>query len=134
MDSVNSSRWSIDETKILLSMWSEENIQDQLDGTVRDGEVYKKLERMMKEKSFNRSSSQIRTRIKVLKRNYREQRDKLKTTGQSGKIKFQFYAQMDSVLGHREGTEPTGVLETSIPGLDNNGKLNFLSLFRDVKY
>lgn len=112
MDSVaNSSRWTVAETKILLTMWADEYIQDQLDGTVRDAEVYKQLEKMMREKSFNRTSSQIRTRIKALKRGYREQKDKLKTTGQSGKISFPFFDTMDRVLGHREGTDPTGVIE-----------------------
>lgn len=34
-------------------MWCEENVQDQLDGTVRDAEVYRKLEKAMREKGFN---------------------------------------------------------------------------------
>ena len=122
----NSSRWSTEETDVLLDLWSSEEIQDVFDGTVRDAETYKKLASMLQTSGYTRTAIQVKTRIKTLKKLYREQKDKLAQTGTGNKVKFVFFKKMDAVLGHREASAPSNVLQSEIPGLQNIGKKNSL--------
>ena len=46
---MSSNRWSDDETRGLLSVWSATEIQAKFDGTVRDAEVYRNISDLLAE-------------------------------------------------------------------------------------
>lgn len=112
---VNSARWTTDETNVLLNLWSSNEVQSQLDGTVRDAEVYRILSMKFREAGFHRTGAQIKTRIKILKRAYRIEKGKLDSESCSGKNLFRYYQQMDRVLGDGTASPPPVVLEEVRP-------------------
>lgn len=112
---VNSGRWTTDETNVLLNLWSSNEIQRQLDGTVRDAEVYRILSMKLREAGFQRTGVQIRTRIKILKRSYRTEKGKIDSGSCSNKNLFRYYQQMDRVMGDGKASPPPIVLEEVRP-------------------
>lgn len=132
---VNNGRWTTDETNVLLNLWSSNEIQAQLDGTVRDAEVYRILAMKLREAGFQRTAVQIKTRIKILKRSYRIEKGKMDSGSGSGscssKNLFRYYQQMDRVLGDGKASPPPIVLEeirpesikiASVKSVKNTGK------------
>ena len=112
---VNGARWTTEETNFLLNAWSSDDIQSQIEGTVRDAEVYRVLAQKLLEGGYHRSSAQVKTRIKVLKKLYRAQKNK-KDKSKSSKTLFRYYKQIDRVLGgRRKDSSPPGILEEEVP-------------------
>lgn len=111
----NNGRWTTDETNFLLNLWSSNEIQSQLDGTVRDAEVYRILSMKFREAGFQRTGVQIKTRIKILKRSYRTEKGKLDSGSSSGKMLFRYYQQMDRVMGDGKASPPPIVSEEVRP-------------------
>ena len=64
--------WSNEETKTLVSIWGEANVQNQLDGVVRNKVVYEKIAVEMGKLGFERNWQQCRTKIKNLTHKYRK--------------------------------------------------------------
>lgn len=110
---INGSRWTTDETNFLLNLWSSKNIQSQIEGTVRDAEVYRILSMKMQEAGFQRNAGQVKTRIKILKKMYREQKGKKGSAPCNGKLLFRYYQQIDRVLG--DGGKESPTLEEEAP-------------------
>ena len=59
----------------LIKLWSEEAIQEQLEGCKKNKDVYDKLARLMEEAGYQRSGQQCRDKIKKLKGDYRKVKD-----------------------------------------------------------
>ena len=55
--------WDADATKALISIWGQENVQNQLDSITRNSVIYQKIEQRLEaegyHKSLNRSPPQI---------------------------------------------------------------------------
>ena len=64
--------WGDDETRQLISLWGDEQIQSELqDFSVRNNVVHGKLADAMKEHGFNRDAKQVKTKVKHLREVYR---------------------------------------------------------------
>ena len=103
--------WSKEETFKLISIWSEDNIQAQLEGCKRDREVYSKISRELSLAGYNRTYEQCGEKLKKLKAEYKKISDKRKETGQGRYPEWDYYDAMDCVLGHKPSTQPAVVVD-----------------------
>ena len=110
--------WSNSEVSLLIALWGEEGVQEQLEGAKRNKHVYDKIAKQMQEKGSSKTSEQCRAKMKKLKLDYRKIKDKHNKTGQ-GRKKWKFYEPLDSILGHRPTTRPV-MLDTSANELNRD--------------
>ena len=108
--------WTDHEIKALIAVWGEGNVQDELDGAVRNKVVYERIAHKLQEHGqYHRDWKQCRDKIKNLKTKYKEIKDNNGETGR-GRKSCKSFDEMDRILGHR----PTSVLpvlfELSLPG------------------
>lgn len=103
--------WSDSEVIMLIQLWREEGVQEQLKGAKRKKHVYEKIVKEMQKKGCDKTAEQCRM-MKKLKLEYRKVKDKHSKTGQ-GRNSWKFLQQMDAVLGHRPATRPAVSLDTS---------------------
>ena len=64
--------WSAEETRALVSVWGEANIQSELDGVTRYRTVFERIAKEMAELGFEKTWQQCRTKIKNLTQRYRK--------------------------------------------------------------
>ena len=62
------SLWSDEEVRALIAIWGEANVQEELDGAVRNKVVYQDISRKLQEQGYNREWEQCKTKIKKFKR------------------------------------------------------------------
>ena len=106
-----SNTWSDEETKLLILLWSDQNIQEQLENhSIRNKVVYANLADGMIKGGFNRNAKQCESKIKQLKEKYRSYKDRIAKSGASKKPKF--FEEVDQVLGTRPQTRPSFVLDS----------------------
>ena len=103
--------WSDSEVRALISIWGESDIQEELDGAVRNRVVYEEIAKKMKEQGYDRDSGQCRNKIKNLKKEYKAVKDNNKETGR-GRKTCKFFTELDHILGHRPATVPHSLLDT----------------------
>ncbi|KAM7178636.1 ATP-dependent (S)-NAD(P)H-hydrate dehydratase isoform 4-T4 [Macrochelys suwanniensis] len=96
--------WSDLETRALLEIWGEADVQSALDGNFRNSHVYRDVACRLAELGFERTPEQCRIRIKGLKRQYYQARDGLKKNGHARKI-CKYYDEMDRILSCRGGPD-----------------------------
>ena len=116
-DTVNSinrgSFWSDEEVHLLVSIWADEKIQQQLDSCVCKRPICEKMAMCLKEESnFDRTYLQIKEKIKQLKKTYRGIKD---NNGASGRRRrtFNLFQHIDECMGDRPLTQPVSILESS---------------------
>ena len=73
--------WSDNEVQCLLALWSDVAIQRELLGTYRKAPVWRKLAEELKKRNFDRTPAQVDTKIKQLKKQYKDKIDKLRNSG-----------------------------------------------------
>ena len=105
--------WRDEETKKLIEVWGEEDIQAQLEGCTRNKAVYEKISREMAASQYERSAVQCREKIKKLRTEYKKIKDRHNKTGQGMKT-LKFYEQLNDIFGHKPTTKPDNVLDTSL--------------------
>ncbi|XP_041857519.1 ATP-dependent (S)-NAD(P)H-hydrate dehydratase isoform X5 [Melanotaenia boesemani] len=89
--------WSDVETRTLLNIWGEQDIQVALDGNFRNSFVYRDVSRRLGVMGFERTPEQCRVRIKSLKRQYLLAKEgNLRNNGQYHKILFERYYSLGS--------------------------------------
>ena len=103
--------WSKEETFKLISIWSEDNIQAQLEGCKRNHEVYSKISCDLSLAGYSRTYEQCREKIKKLKAEYKKISDKRKETGQGRYPEWEYYDAINRVLGHKPSTQPAVVVD-----------------------
>ena len=103
--------WADKEVKALIAIWGEGNVQEELDGAVRNKVVYQNISKKMKEQGYNRDWEKCRTKIKNLKKQYRVVKDHNGETGR-GRKTCKFYKELDHILGHRPASVPAALLDT----------------------
>lgn len=64
--------WSADETKALISVWSDEQILLKMEQTYRNKHVYSEISERLKDLGVKRTWKQCQNKIKALKWRYRE--------------------------------------------------------------
>ena len=104
--------WTREETFKLISLWSEDVIQEQLEGCRRNSLVYRKIADDLYEAGYSRSLEQCRDKIKKLKGEYKKVHDKRETTGEGRYPEWEFFDALDNVLGPKHSTEPPTVIES----------------------
>ena len=105
------SSWSDNEVRALISIWGEDNIQEELDGAVRNQVIFNNIATKMRERGYERDWQQCRTKIKNLKKEYRQTKDHNGQTGRGRKV-CKFYRELDNILGHRPASVPAVLLDT----------------------
>ncbi|XP_029980434.1 ATP-dependent (S)-NAD(P)H-hydrate dehydratase isoform X2 [Sphaeramia orbicularis] len=116
---VNTTRgflWSDVETRTLLNIWGEQDIQTALDGNFRNSFVYRDVSRRLGAMGFERTPEQCRVRIKSLKRQYLLAKEgNLRNNGQYHKI-CKFYDTMERILSNRPALDPQEFIESGVGG------------------
>ncbi|KAM6984756.1 uncharacterized protein FYW47_013742 [Aplochiton taeniatus] len=95
------SSWSPEESQVLLTLWSDESIQEQLLSTVRNETVFSQLSSELASLGFHKTASQCRFKIKKLKQDYK----KIQEQKYSKQHASRWFTIMDGVLGHRPETD-----------------------------
>lgn len=108
--------WSDVETRTLLNIWGEQDIQAALDGNFRNSFVYRDVSRRLGAMGFERTPEQCRVRIKSLKRQYLLAKEgNLRNNGQYHKI-CKFYDTMERILSNRPALDPQEFIESGAGG------------------
>ncbi|KAM4700450.1 ATP-dependent (S)-NAD(P)H-hydrate dehydratase isoform 2-T3 [Discoglossus pictus] len=99
--------WSDMETRALLDIWGEADVQSALDGNFRNSHVYRDVAGRLSELGFERTPEQCRIRIKGLKRQYYQAREGFNKNGHARKI-CRYYDEMDRILSTRPAPATSG--------------------------
>jgi len=108
--------WMNEETFKLIELWSQEDIQAQLEGCKRNQQVYEKISVLMQKEGFSRTYKQCREKVKKLCQQHKKVRDKMHQAGQQGRqhliLKFVFFDAVVHILGNRSATEPKVIIDS----------------------
>ncbi|TRY89247.1 hypothetical protein DNTS_022903 [Danionella cerebrum] len=115
---VNATRgflWSDMETRALLNIWGEHDVQTALDGNFRNSHVYRDVANRLCELGFDRTPDQCRIRVKSLKRQYFQAKEASMSNGQYSKM-CKFYDEMERILSSRPLVERQDIDSVAIGG------------------
>ena len=65
--------WSDCEVRALIAVWGESNVQEELDGAVRNKVIFVAISDELLQQGYNRDWQQCRTKIKINKKEYSRQ-------------------------------------------------------------
>lgn len=113
--------WSDEEIRCLLALWSDEAIQYKLLDAYRKEPVWQKLADELKKNNFERTSKQVSTKIKQLKKQYKDESDKLRKSGVGVEsdneddiyVSFKWFFEIHAVMKRRAVVNPPALLESS---------------------
>ncbi|XP_045140076.1 multifunctional protein ADE2 [Echinops telfairi] len=87
--------WTMPEVKALIGIWSDETIQQQLEGTVRNKRIFEEIAAKLQKLGVERDWKQCRTKYKNLKHEYKILR-MAQDLGMAKSMKF--FTQLDAIL------------------------------------
>ena len=105
------SPWTDEHVKALISVWAEANIQQQLDGAVRNKSVFQEISKRLCETGVEKDWEQCRAKVKNLKTAYKKVNDSNSRSGR-GRKSCRFFDDLDGILGSRPATQPPIVVES----------------------
>ena len=76
--------WSDNKVTCLITLWSDDAVQEKLEGCKKNRDIFERISKDMREAGFDRSGVQCRDKIKKLKQ-YRKVRDHNNQTGNDRK-------------------------------------------------
>uniref|UniRef100_A0A8C6J7D5 Uncharacterized protein n=2 Tax=Melopsittacus undulatus TaxID=13146 RepID=A0A8C6J7D5_MELUD len=90
--------WTVNEVRALIRIWSDKNIQQQLEGTVRNKRIFEQVAARLQKFGIDRDWKQCRTKYKNLKHEYKS----VKSAQDSGSARksMKFFKELDAILGH----------------------------------
>lgn len=94
--------WTVPEVRALIGIWSDKNIQQQLEGTVRNKRIFEQIAAELQKVGIERDWKQCRTKYKNLKHEYRIVR-MAQGLGMTKSMKF--FTELDAILGHNQTEE-----------------------------
>ena len=105
--------WSDKETLELIALWSDDVVQEELEGP-RNKDVYQRICAKLHKKGFERNISQCRDKIKKLKKMYRKVVDNNNFTGRKSR---KFFEELDAIFRVKPATKPSLEIssETGLP-------------------
>ncbi|XP_030649497.1 uncharacterized protein LOC115829483 [Chanos chanos] len=103
--------WSDGETLVLLQLWGDERVQENLRRCPHNGHIYSEISEQLAAHGYSRTSEQCHTRIKRLKLSYRQCRDSL-SLPEAEHVEFKFYGLMEEILKKNPPTKKRVVVET----------------------
>ena len=117
--------WSDNETKLMVTLWSNQKVQEQLENhSVRNKTVFEKLAKGVADGCFNRNSKQCQSKFKHLRELYRNYKDKKARSGAGAAKAPKLFKEMDEVLGTRPQTRPTFLLDSGDLEVNGNSESN----------
>ncbi|XP_044041382.1 uncharacterized protein zgc:113263 isoform X2 [Siniperca chuatsi] len=96
--------WSDEETLNLLNIWGKDSVQRALKGCLKNRHIFTQIAQKMAERGYMRTVEQCQTRIKRLKKCFRQN-----NKGNS-RLEYKFYEQLERILG---SSAPSGVPEVT---------------------
>lgn len=122
--------WSDKETVLLLEIWGDPQVQQDMKRFPHNTPVYSEIAEKLAACGYRRSADQCYTRIKRLKALYRNCQDKLDKGGD--KSEFKFYNIMEKILDSQPSTSSTKAVDaieisedsnsTSVPETDGDSQ------------
>lgn len=103
--------WSDEETRNLLDIWGKDSVQRALKGCLKNRHIFTQIAQKMAERGYMRTVEQCQTRIKRLKKCFRQ-----KNRGKS-RLEYKFNDQLKRVLGssaHSRFSEPANDAEEAV--------------------
>ena len=73
--------WTNAEVFKLIEVWSEEGIQEQLEGSKRNKRIYEKLSSKLRKDGYNKTGEQCHSKVKKLRQDYKKIKDNNGLTG-----------------------------------------------------
>ena len=64
--------WTTEETRVLLKVWGDADIQSRFDGVVRNRHIYERIAENMKKLGYDRTWTQCKNKIKNIVQRYRK--------------------------------------------------------------
>ncbi|XP_012428980.5 bifunctional phosphoribosylaminoimidazole carboxylase/phosphoribosylaminoimidazole succinocarboxamide synthetase isoform X2 [Taeniopygia guttata] len=90
--------WTVNEVRALIRIWSDKNIQQQLEGTVRNKRIFEEVAARLQKFGIERDWKQCRTKYKNLKHEYKSVKSAQDSGSTSKSMKF--FNELDAILGH----------------------------------
>lgn len=94
--------WTVPEVRALIGIWSDKNIQQQLEGTVRKKRIFEQIAAKLQKVGIERDWKQCRTKYKNLKHEYKIVR-MAQGLGMTKSMKF--FTELDAILRHNQTGE-----------------------------
>lgn len=116
---VNSTRgflWSDAETRALLTIWGEEDVQTALDGNFRNSHVYRDVASRLRLVGYERTPDQCRVRVKSLKRQYYQAKEALRNNNGQYRKLCKFFDEMERILSNRPSVDPQDMFDSVAVG------------------
>ncbi|XP_025889284.1 uncharacterized protein LOC112942546 [Nothoprocta perdicaria] len=117
--------WSDNEVKALINIWSDEKIQQMLEGATRNKEIFEEIARRLMKRGIDRDWKQCRTKYKNLKYEYRALQKENEHHG-NPRRKMRFYDEVDCILRRQPlgpsgwGSESSSLLSVSVGDVTSN--------------
>ncbi|XP_014728920.1 PREDICTED: uncharacterized protein LOC106851475 isoform X1 [Sturnus vulgaris] len=111
--------WSDNEVRALINIWSDEKIQQMLEGATRNKEIFEEIARRLMKCGIERDWKQCRTKYKNLKYEYRALQKENEHLG-NPRRKMRFYDEVDCILRRQPlgtsgwGCESSSLLSVSV--------------------
>ena len=64
--------WTTEETRVLLRVWGDADIQSKFDGVIRNRHIYEVIAKKLKELGYDRTWMQCKNKIKNIVQRYRK--------------------------------------------------------------
>jgi len=95
----------------LISIWSEDNIQAQLEECKKNLDVWTEVSREMTSAGYSRTYEQCCEKMKKLRTEYKKISSKRNETGQGRYPEWDYFDAMGDVLAHKPSTQPEVVVD-----------------------
>ena len=122
MENKRGEAWTHEETVLLIELWGDQRVQEQLENTPkRNLEIFKWICQDIKDclPDFSRSAQDCRAQIKRLKtKHFQTRTDNNKSRGK--RKTFPYYDRLDGLLGTRPTVNPVALSDSLINSLYNN--------------
>ena len=102
--------WWFEETKLLITLWSEEAVQHELNTMHNKKLIWDKISQGMADGGYSRSAQQCRVKINNLKQKYLKICDGNKISGNQQQ-EWEMFKPMDRVLGCKPTSKPRVVVD-----------------------
>ncbi|XP_065770804.1 bifunctional phosphoribosylaminoimidazole carboxylase/phosphoribosylaminoimidazole succinocarboxamide synthetase isoform X2 [Muntiacus reevesi] len=91
--------WTVPEVRALIGIWSDQGIQQQLEGTMRNKRIFEQIAAKLQKLGIERDWKQCRTKYKNLKHEYKIVR-MARDLGMAKSMKF--FTELDAILGQKK--------------------------------
>ncbi|KAG7454542.1 hypothetical protein MATL_G00260770 [Megalops atlanticus] len=91
--------WTNQETRVLIDVWGQEDIQQNLKGCYRNGHVFTDISKRMSARGYSRTAEQCQMKVKRLKASF-HQCVEANSSGRE-QVMCKFYHQLERILGNK---------------------------------